>query len=686
MTFSLSRMRVRTRLLLLIALPMAVCLAYAGILMDERRQTAAACDSVTSIARMAPAISNLVHAMQKERGQTAGYIGSKGASFQDTLPALRDDTDAAVQLLQRDLARYRAGNGDPKLTTAVEAAISRAADATGGRETYDALSLTVPDMAARYTSTIAALMAAISAMADASSDDAVNKRISALLNLMEGKERAGLQRAYGSVGFSTSGFTPNIYRQFISMMAAQDAFFSRFKTQAGPEARAAFEKVLTDPVSQTTAILEQVAFQSIASNGATTGVTSQQWFEQITLKINLLKAVEDQMSAAILKSAAESRNMAWSEFSLSAVISAAALLLALLAAHMLARSIIGPIREMNAVRDSLFADIDGAVDASSGSDEITGMAKTVEVFRANAAEMERIRHEKDAEIATVEAVRIAEMERLGFQFEATIEDAVKDALTHPNRTQAAAQDLFGLTASGKAQASDVSAAAQQTLQSLQVVTKSTRDLDDSIQNIAIRVRKTQDMSRRAVGDSQQAKLRISELAEATDRIGDITRLITDIAEQTNLLALNATIEVARAGNAGRGFAVVAAEVKNLANQTASATDEIASQIRLVQQETANAVQAIDAITAIINDIDDVNGDVAVELLDQTTASAEIASNLSQVSISTADVNRTLKTINTGASRAGESARAMLDASTKTENRASSVADAVHQFMKSMRAA
>ena len=686
MTFSLSRMRVRTRLLLLIALPMAACLAYAGILMDERRQTAAACDSVTSIARMAPAISNLVHAMQKERGQTAGYIGSKGASFQDTLPALRDDTDAAVQLLQRDLARYRAGNGDPKLTTAVEAAISRAADATGGRETYDALSLTVPDMAARYTSTIAALMAAISAMADASSDDAVNKRISAQLNLMEGKERAGLQRAYGSVGFSTSGFTPNIYRQFISMMAAQDAFFSRFKTQAGPEARAAFEKVLTDPVSQTTAILEQVAFQSIASNGATTGVTSQQWFEQITLKINLLKAVEDQMSAAILKSAAESRNMAWSEFSLSAVISAAALLLALLAAHMLARSIIGPIREMNAVRDSLFADIDGAVDASSGSDEITGMAKTVEVFRANAAEMERIRHEKDAEIATVEAVRIAEMERLGFQFEATIEDAVKDALTHPNRTQAAAQDLFGLTASGKAQASDVSAAAQQTLQSLQVVTKSTRDLDDSIQNIAIRVRKTQDMSRRAVGDSQQAKLRISELAEATDRIGDITRLITDIAEQTNLLALNATIEAARAGNAGKGFAVVAAEVKNLANQTASATEEIASQIRLVQQETADAVQAIDAITSIINDIDDVNGDVAVELLDQTTASAEIASNLSQVSISTADVNRTLKTINTGASRAGESARAMLDASTKTENRASSVADAVHQFMKSMRAA
>ena len=210
MTFSLSRMRVRTRILLLIALPMVVCFAYAGILMDERRQTAAAFDSVTSIARMAPAISELMHAMQKEREQTADYIGSNGASFQDTLPALRNDTDAAVQLLQRDVARYRGGVGAPKLTPAFEAAISRAADATDGRETFKALSLTVTDMAARYTSTIAAAMTAVSTMADASADDAVNKRTSALLNLMEGKERAGLQRAYDSVGFSTSRFTPNI--------------------------------------------------------------------------------------------------------------------------------------------------------------------------------------------------------------------------------------------------------------------------------------------------------------------------------------------------------------------------------------------------------------------------------------------------------------------------------------------
>ena len=194
--------------------------------------------------------------------------------------------------------------------------------------------------------------------------------------------------------------------------------------------------------------------------------------------------------------------------------------------------------------------------------------------------MERIRHEKDAEIASVEAVRTAELERLGFQFKATMEDAVKDALTHSSRTQAAAQDLFGLTASVEAQASDISAATQQTLQSLQVGTKSKRDLDDSIQNIAVRDPKSQGMSKRAVGDSHQTKLRISELAKATDRIGDITRLVTDIAEETSLLAVNATIEAARADNTGKRFVVVAAEIKHLANQNASSTVEIASEIRL----------------------------------------------------------------------------------------------------------
>ncbi len=195
--------------------------------------------------------------------------------------------------------------------------------------------------------------------------------------------------------------------------------------------------------------------------------------------------------------------------------------------------------------------------------------------------MERIRYENDAEIASVEAVCIAELERLEFQFEATIDNAVKNAITHSSRTQATAQDLLVLTASAEAQASDVSAATQQTLQSLQVVTKSTRDLDISIQKLTIRVRKTQEMSGCALGDSQQAQLRVSELAKATDRIGDITTLVTDITEQTNLLALNATIEAARTGNAGKGFTVFCSRYqKHQANQNASTTVEIASEISL----------------------------------------------------------------------------------------------------------
>ena len=117
---------------------------------------------------------------------------------------------------------------------------------------------------------------------------------------------------------------------------------------------------------------------------------------------------------------------------------------------------------------------------------------------------------------------------------------------------------------------------------------------------------------------------VKELDEAARRIGDVVRLITDIAEQTNLLALNATIEAARAGEAGRGFAVVAGEVKALAGQTASATDEIASQIAAMQQATQRSIAAINAIERTITDIGEISGAIAAAVTEQGAATQEIA--------------------------------------------------------------
>ena len=143
---------------------------------------------------------------------------------------------------------------------------------------------------------------------------------------------------------------------------------------------------------------------------------------------------------------------------------------------------------------------------------------------------------------------------------------------------------------------------------------------------------------------------VAKLGASSTEIGEVVAVITSIAEQTNLLALNATIEAARAGDAGKGFAVVASEVKELANQTASATDAIASRIAAIQTDTATAVDAIDRIATIISEINDTQTTIASAVEEQTATTAEIGRNLNEAVKGTAEIAASI----TGVAQASES--------------------------------
>jgi methyl-accepting chemotaxis protein len=208
-------------------------------------------------------------------------------------------------------------------------------------------------------------------------------------------------------------------------------------------------------------------------------------------------------------------------------------------------------------------------------------------------------------------------------------------------------DLNGITVSvdtATEQAQSAASASLETSQTVQSVASAAEELAASVAEISRQVASALDISGQAVVQAQQTNDIVSGLSESADKIGQVIELINDIAEQTNLLALNATIEAARAGEAGKGFAVVASEVKNLANQTGKATDEIRHQIGDVQQATQNAVEVIRVISTTIGKINDISSSIATAVDQQSSVTVEVSSNMQAASSSVDTISESMNAI------------------------------------------
>ncbi len=233
-------------------------------------------------------------------------------------------------------------------------------------------------------------------------------------------------------------------------------------------------------------------------------------------------------------------------------------------------------------------------------------------------------------------------------------------------------------------ATSVAAAAEQATVNVQAVSAAAEELTSSISEISRQVSASAEITQRATQQADRTDEQIQGLAEAANRIGEVVNLITDIAEQTNLLALNATIEAARAGDAGKGFAVVASEVKNLASQTAKATDEIGTQISGIQGATQDAVRAIREISAVISEINQTSSTVAAAVEEQGAATQEIARNVEQAAQGTSTVAESIASVSQAAASSGESAQQILGATENLGEQSAELNTQVEQFLKEIR--
>jgi methyl-accepting chemotaxis protein len=301
------------------------------------------------------------------------------------------------------------------------------------------------------------------------------------------------------------------------------------------------------------------------------------------------------------------------------------LLLAALLGLLVARSVARPVRALTARMEAMAGgDLAAEAPGAARGDEIGAMARAVEVFRQGLVEAERLRVEAAAAAAREEENRRAATLALAGEVEASLAGIAGGLAGAAARLTEAGDRLSAVAARSGEAARQTAGGVDGAAANVRTVASATEELAASTTEISRQVAEAAAVTNEASEQSRAMDGTVQELAEAAQKIGDVVRLISDIAGQTNLLALNATIEAARAGEAGKGFAVVASEVKNLAAQTARATEEIAAQIAAMQSATGASVQAVRAIAQTIQRLDGVATTIASAVEEQGAATREIA--------------------------------------------------------------
>ncbi len=368
-------------------------------------------------------------------------------------------------------------------------------------------------------------------------------------------------------------------------------------------------------------------------------------------------------------------------------VTAIVLLVSIVAALFLALGLSRPITRITATMSSLSAGNTATeVPGVGRKDEIGLMAGAVQVFKNNMIETERLRGEQEELKTRSEVEKRAAMNRMADEFEISVKGIVQTVSSAATELQTTAQAMSTTADETQRQSSAVAAASEEASTNVQTVASAAEELSSSIAEISRQVTESARIAGAAVTDAERTNTKVQTLADAAQKIGDVVKLINDIAGQTNLLALNATIEAARAGEAGRGFAVVASEVKNLASQTARATEDISAQIQNIQSATADSVQAIQDITGTISRINEIATTIASAVEEQGAATQEIARNVQQASAGTAEVSSNIVGVTKAANETGAASTQVLGSAGELSRQSETLRSEVDGFIVRIRAA
>lgn len=313
-------------------------------------------------------------------------------------------------------------------------------------------------------------------------------------------------------------------------------------------------------------------------------------------------------------------------------------------------------------------------------DEVGDMARSIEVFKTNALEIQRLEQaQKEAEQKTQKEQQALRL-KMADDFETFVGSVVQAVSSASTQVNMSAKGLSQSAQENARQSMDVASSSEQASANVQTVATAAEELSASVNVINEQVEKSSRITLDAVKQVDETNQKVQDLSTSAEKIGDVVRLISVIADQTNILALNATIEAARAGEAGKGFAVVANEVKSLAMQTAQATGEITDQINQIQVSTTETVEAMGAISGTINEVQKIAEAISHAMEEQGNATHHIARNVEEAAAGTDRVTHNIGDVRERAHQAGQSAEHLLSSSEDLMSKSGQLRAEVDKFL------
>jgi len=683
---------IKTKLMILLLLPLIglILISVKSIMSDY--QNLSTLKKLDIGVELSIKLSQMVHETQKERGMTAGFIGSIGVKFKDKLPLQREATNKKIKEFKNFVSTHNAQNVDKSLALNLQHISDALSNLNSIRTQVDNLSIPLPQALKYYTSLNTNILDSVADIIEISEHPIITKELTAYSNFLYSKERAGIERAVGTNALAKNKWNFALKIKFIKLIATQDSYLTNTMIFISDKAKDFYDQALQDPSIKEVNKIRKV----LLSKDQDFNIKSSYWFGQITQKINQLKKVDDYLANEILKNIKDdlssTQHTLWMFVSFVIIL----IIIVIILASIILKNIFAKLNRLdNAVVNLLTnGDVNSRIEVES-QDEIgvvsTNFNKYLQIIQDGIEEdnklieianqtiekvkqgwlseniqghtsnqtLENFKNSVNDMISTIKQHFVdlnsilEQYAKYDYRKKLELQNIAKDGVfdllvTDINKLRDTINEMLvdnkqnGLTLSYSSDtllknvdilnksANSNAAALEETAAALEEITSTIVSNTENVIQMANYGKSVQDSVGEGQKLAQETNKSMNEIDEKVNAINEAITIIDQISFQTNILSLNAAVEAATAGEAGKGFAVVAQEVRNLASRSADAANDIKA---LVQEATTKANNGRTIANEMIDGYDKLNGNI-INTLDLISlvesASKEQKSGIEQI--------------------------------------------------------